>query len=164
MMDPVHPLERILLHVDAADESALAARYAVALAEAYGADLHAIFVVDEKMLGDLSRARVFLDEEVHELGRDLEADGHKYLGEVERLARERNLNVTLRLRRGTPHREVVDEAIQIAASAIVLGEIAVPLSVRDAFGNEFEMILWTAPCPVIVVKGKAVEDMLYNYR
>ncbi len=164
MMPPVRPLERILLHVDAADESALASRYAVALAGACGSQLHAVFVVNDNMLGHLARARIFVDEEVHELSRDLEEDGHKYLGAVERLAREQNIGISTHLRRGTPHREVVDEAIRIAANAIIIGDIAVPLSVRDAFGNEFEMILWTAPCPVVVVKGKAAEELLYNYR
>jgi nucleotide-binding universal stress UspA family protein len=163
MIPPIRPLERILLHVDAADENATATRYAVALAEACGAQLHAVYVVDEKLLGDLSRAKIFLDEEVGDLSRDLEEDGRKYLRAAERIARQHNVDLTGRLRRGIPHREVVDEAIHIKASIIVLGDIAIPLSVRDAFGNEFEMILWTAPCPVLVVKGPAVEELLRCY-
>jgi nucleotide-binding universal stress UspA family protein len=163
MQSPVRPLERILLHVDATDEHFLAARYAVALAEAYEAQLHAVYVVDEKTLGDLSRARIFVDEEVQDLSRDLEEDGHKYLRAVTHIASQHDVSLNERLRRGTPHREVVEEAVQIQASAIVLGDIEVPLSVRDAFGNEFEMILWTAPCPVIVVKGAAAEHLLHHY-
>lgn len=163
MKSPVHPLERILLLVDAGDESFLAARYAVALAEAYGAQLYAVYVVDEKTLGDLSLARIFVEEEVRELSRELEEDGHKYLRAIERMALQHDVAMKAHLRRGTPHREVFDEAVDTRANAIVLGDIEVPLSVRDAFGNEFEMILWTAPCPVIVVRGAAAENLLLNY-
>ncbi|MCC6142770.1 MAG: universal stress protein [Candidatus Hydrogenedentes bacterium] len=157
------PLERILLHVDAIHDHALAPAYALALGEAYGALVHAVFVVNRKLLDTLTTARVFVEEEVHQLTDELEQDGERHLRAIERMAAAHNLTVTTAIRTGIPHREVVQEAFAIRASIIVLDDIEVPLSVKDAFGNESEMILWTAPCPVLVVKGKAPDELARSW-
>lgn len=158
-MAPGAPLEKILLYVDATEGGVAAARYAVALAEAYGAQIHAVYVVNEKMLSVLRHARVFVEEEELDLKGDLEADGRRYLQGVKRMARRKGVEISTRLRKGTVHAEVVSEADETKASIIVLGELEEPLSIRDSFCNEAEMIMWTSKCPVLIVKGVTlVED------
>ena len=68
----VAPLEKILLYVDATEGALAAARYAIVLAKTYDAELHAVYVVNEKMLEELLRAKVFVEEEEVDLdGREL---------------------------------------------------------------------------------------------
>jgi nucleotide-binding universal stress UspA family protein len=156
------PIEKILLHVEATETGLIAARYAVALAKAYAAQLHAVYVVNEKMLEELLSARVFVEEEEVDLERDLEEDGRRYLSAVERLADEKGVSLAAELARGVVHREVVDKATQMGASLIIIGEIEEPMSRRDASFDEGEMIIRLAKCPVLTVKGEDQVRTLYE--
>jgi nucleotide-binding universal stress UspA family protein len=158
----VTPLGKILLYVDATEAALAAARYAVALAKQYGSELHAVYVVNEKMLDELLRAKVFIEEEGLDLGRDLEEDGRRYLSFVERLAANKDVSITTELLKGNVHREVVDTAKQMGASLIIIGEIEEALSRKDSFYDEAEMILRRAECPVLVVKGETIVEDLYD--
>jgi nucleotide-binding universal stress UspA family protein len=156
------PFEKIILYVDASEAALDAARYAVALAKSYGAQLHAIYVVNEKMLEELLSAKVFVEEEEVDLEQDLEADGRRYLAAVERLASGKDVTIGTELLKGVVHREVVDKATQMGASLIIIGEIEEPMSRKDAFFDEGEMILLLAKCPVLVVKGDQLVRNLYE--
>lgn len=156
------PLAKILLYVEASETSVSAARYAVALARSYGAQIHAVYVINDKMLEELLRARVFIEDEETVLERDLEEDGWRYLKFVERMAGAKNVVITTRLRRGIVHVEVAEEAAAINASLIVIGELEEHLSRRVPLYHEAETILWTAKCPVLIVKGETLAEDLYN--
>jgi nucleotide-binding universal stress UspA family protein len=156
------PLGKIVLYVDASETALDAARYAVALAKSYGAQLHAVYVVNEKMLGELLSAKVFLEEEEVDLERDLEEDGRRYLSAVERLAADKDVGITSDLLKGVVHREVVDKATQMGASLIIIGEIEQLMSRKDAFFDEGEMILRLAKCPVLTVKGDQLVREAYE--
>jgi nucleotide-binding universal stress UspA family protein len=156
------PLERIMLYVDASEAALDAARYAVVLAKAYGCELHAVYVVDEKTLEELLSAKVFVEEEEVDLERDLEEDGRRYLSAVERLAGEKGISLTTELLKGVVHREVVDKATHLDASLIIIGEIEEAMSRRDAFFDEGEMIMRMAKCPVLTVKGDRLVRSLYE--
>jgi nucleotide-binding universal stress UspA family protein len=147
------PIQKMILCVDASEKALEAARYAIALAKAYGAELHAVYVVNEKMLEELLRAKVFVEEEEMDLERDLEEDGKRYLRAVERLAGEKGVNLTTELLKGVVHRTIVDKATQLGASLIIIGEIEEPVSRRDSFYDEGEMIMRMAKVPVLTVKG-----------
>jgi nucleotide-binding universal stress UspA family protein len=156
------PFEKIVLYVDASEAALDAARYAVALAKSYGAQLHAIYVVNDKMLEELLSAKVFVEEEEVDLERDLEEDGKRYLSAVERLAGDKDVDITSELLKGVVHREVIDKATQMGASLIIIGEIEEPMSRRDSFFDEGEMILRLAKCPVLTVKGDRLIRTLYD--
>lgn len=156
------PFEKIVLYVDASDAALDAARYAIALAKSYGAQLHAIYVVNEKMLGELLSAKVFVEEEEVDLERDLEEDGRRYLSAVERLAGDKDVAITSELLKGVVHREVVDRATQMGATLIIIGEIEERMSRRDSFFDEGEMILRLARCPVLTVRGDQLVRTLYD--
>jgi nucleotide-binding universal stress UspA family protein len=156
------PFEKIVLYVDASEAALDAARYAVALAKSYGAHLHAVYVVNEKMLEELLRAKVFVEEEEVDLEHDLEEDGRRYLAAVERLASDKHVGITSDLLKGAVHREVIDKATHIGASLIIIGEIEEPMSRRDSFFDEGEMILRLAKCPVLTVKGDQLIRALYD--
>jgi nucleotide-binding universal stress UspA family protein len=156
------PFEKIVLYVDASEAALDAARYAVALAKSYGAQLHALYVVNEKMLEELLGAKVFVEEEEVDLEHDLEEDGRRYLSAVERLATDKGISVRTDLLKGVVHREVIDKATQLGASLIIIGEIEEPMSRKDSFFDEGEMILRLAKCPVLTVKGDQIVRALYD--
>ena len=156
------PFAKIVLSVDATEAALDAARYAIALARAYGAQLHAVYVVNEKMLDELLSAKIFVQEEEIDLERDLVEDGKRYLGVVERLARDKDLVITTELLKGVVHREVVDKATQLDAGLIIIGEIEEPMSRRDIYFDEGEMILRLAKCPVLTVKGEQIVRSLWE--
>jgi nucleotide-binding universal stress UspA family protein len=158
----VAPLGKILVAVDATESALAAAKYGIAIARTYGAELHAVYVVNEKLLEELLRAKVFVEEEEVDLGVDLEEDGRRYLSYVEKLARDKNVKITTDLLRGMVHRQIVDKATQIGATLIIIGEIEEPLSRKDTFYDEGEMILRRAACPVLVVKGESLVDDIYD--
>ncbi len=156
------PIEKVLLHVDATEAALTAARYAIVLAKTYGAEIHAVYVINEKLLEDLLRAKVFLEEEEVDLEHDLEADGQRYLDAVDRLAKAKEVTISGEILRGVVHREVIDRATQIGASLIVIGELEQTASRRDSFFDESEMILRLAKCPVLSVKGDDFVKSLYD--
>ena len=158
----VVPLGKILVAVDATETALAAARYGIAIARTYGAELHAVYVVNENLLEELLRAKVFVEAEEVDLEVDLEEDGKRYLSYVEKLARDKDVSVSTELLKGSVHREVVDKATQIGATLIIIGEIEEPVSRKDAFYDEGEMILRRAGCPVLVVKGESLVDDIYD--
>jgi nucleotide-binding universal stress UspA family protein len=158
----VAPLSKILIAVDATEAALAAAKYAIAVARTYGAELHAVYVVNESLLEELLRARVFVEAEEVDLQVDLEEDGRRYLSYVEKLARDKDVRVTTELLKGIVHRQVVDKATQVGAALIIIGEIEEPLSRKDAFYDEGEMILRRAGCPVLMVKGESLVDEVYD--
>jgi nucleotide-binding universal stress UspA family protein len=153
-MTAAAPWKKILLYVEANEKGLEAARYAIALAKRYESELHAVSVVNEKVLEELLRAKVFLKEEGLDIERDLEEDGKRYLAFVAKLAGQKSLQVTTHLLRGAVHREVLEKAKEVGASLLVIGEIGESLSRRDCTYNESERIVCTAECPVLVVKGR----------
>lgn len=158
----VGPLGKILIAVDATETALDAAKYGIAIARTYGAELHAVYVVNESLLEELLRAKVFVEAEEVDLEVDLEEDGKRYLSYVGKLARDKDVNVTTELLKGIVHREIVDKATQIGATLIIIGEIGEPLSRKDAFYDEGEMILRRAGCPVLIVKGESLVDDIYD--
>ncbi len=158
----VAPLGKILIAVDATEGALAAAKYGIAIARTYGAELYAVYVVNESLLEELLRAKVFVEAEEVDLEVDLEEDGKRYLSYIEKLARDKDVRVTTELLKGIVHRKIVDKATQIGATLIIIGEIEEPLSRRDAFYDEGEMILRRAGCPVLMVKGESLVDDAYD--
>jgi len=156
------PLGKLLLLVDTSEESVVAAECAIVLARWHGAVLHALYVVNEQLVEDLARARVLLADEALDLRHDLERDGRYHLAHVGRLAHAKGLEVVAELRRGMVHREAVRYAEEVGAGLVVVGGFDEPRTRRECYYNDTERILWTAPCPVLVVRGAATVHQWYQ--
>ena len=123
---------------------------------------HFVKIVNEKMLEELLSAKVFVEEEEVDLEQDLEEDGRRYLAYVERLASEKELEITTEMLRGVVHTEVLDKAMEMEAQLIVIGKIYEQLSRMDSYYDEAEEMLRGAKCPVLIVKGETIVDDLYE--
>jgi len=98
---------------DGSDDAEAAAENGIEIAERYGADIHAIYVVDTAIydLEDAPRSIVGL----------LKEGGRQATAAVAAEARERNLPAETNVLRGRPDEEIIRFADGVDADLIVLG-------------------------------------------
>jgi nucleotide-binding universal stress UspA family protein len=148
------PIQCILVYVDGTEEAITAAQYAVCLAKATGAHLHALYVINTRALNDLVKARIFLDTEQDEYHHDLEADADRYLNHVSKLANRKGVRVNTEKRSGTVHQEIKKAVAEINADLLIIGEISHIRSRRDEFYHETERAMRLVQCSVLMVKDE----------
>lgn len=157
-----NPLGSILLYIDGSESAITAAQLAIAMAKEYGSSLKVIYVVNENLLGELLKAKVFVQMEKMDYERDLEEDGKRYLNYIVKLADRKGLQIDTVLRKGVVHEEVADEAEECGADLLVQGELGEVLSLRDSFYEEGERILRKVKCPVLVVRGRDRIERMFD--
>jgi nucleotide-binding universal stress UspA family protein len=148
------PIRRILLYIDGTEETITAAQYGICLAKSTGAELHALYVVNTRALGDLVKARIFLDSEEEEYRRDLESDAERYLKEVQKLAGRKGVELQVEKQRGTVHQEIKKRIEELDADLLLIGEISHVRSRRDEFYHETERAMRLVECSVLMVKDE----------
>ncbi|MCK4236010.1 MAG: universal stress protein [Candidatus Krumholzibacteria bacterium] len=161
-MSDANPLEKILLYIDGSESSILAAQFAIAITKRYDCKLRVIYVVNEDLLNELLKAKVFVQMEKMDYERDLEEDGKRYLNYVTKLADRKGFKVETVLRKGVVHEEVANEVEEYGCNMLVQGELGEVLSLRDSFYEEGERILRKVKCPVMVVRGRDRVERIFN--
>jgi len=162
MNDQVNPIRKMLLYIDGSESSIYAAKFAITIARAYSVSLRVLYVVNENLLNELLRAKVFVQVEKMDYERDLEEDGKRYLNYVEKLANSKGVEIEKNLRKGVVHEEVAREIEECDCDILIQGELGEVLSLRDSFYEEGERILRKASCSVVVVKGGKRIDELFE--
>jgi nucleotide-binding universal stress UspA family protein len=157
-----NPLQTILLYIDGSESSITAAQLAISMAKEYGSTLRVIYVVNENLLTELLKAKVFVQMEKMDYERDLEEDGKRYLNYIVKLADRKGLQIETILRKGVVHEEVADEVDECVADVLVQGELGEVLSLRDSFYEEGERILRKVKCPVMVVRGRDRIERMFD--
>ena len=146
------PIQRIMVYIDGSEPSITGAQYAICLASSCGAELIACYIVNTTALEELLRARIFLQDEQVEYGRDMEADAERYLNYVGELAARKGVPILSRSGRGSVHKEIVDAIRECNVDLLVIGELSPIRSRRDEFFDEAERAMRAAPCSVLIVK------------
>jgi len=155
-----NPIKKILLYIDGSESSITAAQMAIAMAKAHGTVLKVIYVVNESLLGELLKAKIFVEVEKMDYERDLEEDGKRYLNYIVKLANSKSVTVETILRKGVVHEEVAREAEELEADLLIQGELGEVLSLRDSHYEEGERILRRARCSVMVARNaEKIEKM-----
>jgi nucleotide-binding universal stress UspA family protein len=157
-----NPIQKILLYVDGSESSITAAQMAIAMAKSYGALLKVIYVVNENLLNELLKARIFVQVEKMDYERDLEEDGRRYLNYIVKLADRKGLKIDTVLRKGVVHEEVAREVNDYGADVLVQGELGEVLSLRDSFYEEGERILRKVSCCVLVARGRDKIEKMFE--
>jgi nucleotide-binding universal stress UspA family protein len=150
-------LSNIVVVVNGSESSIAAAKYAIALEKAYGCKATAIYVVDTATIRLLELARIFVDEESTEYERSLMATGKRYLSFVKELAKDKKLEIEVRLLKGSIADEAVKAADEVGADCILIGGWEKDGSFRDINVEANREITKLAHCSVLVVKGAAAE-------
>lgn len=148
------PFSKILVYLDGSEGSMDAYMYAVLLAKAVRAKLHAVYVVNTKALNDLVRSRIFLDKESSVYLEDLRKDASRHIRHAERVARSKGLTVTTSTLEGSPHKAVQDYIKENGIGLLVLGQADEIRSRRDELTSESDRMLRTVSCPVLMVRGQ----------
>ncbi|MBO8436004.1 MAG: universal stress protein [Spirochaetes bacterium] len=146
------PYHSILVYLDGSEGSMTAAMYAILLASSSNAKLHAVYVVNTKALGDLVRARIFIDQEKNEFLEDLKKDAGRHIRHTERLAASKDVEIITASLEGSPHKEILSYIKKNDIDLLVLGPVNAIRSRRDELTGENDRMLRTSPCPVVVVR------------
>ena len=133
----------VLVPVDGSDESVRAVEYGVSVAERYGADVHALYVVDA---GEVESSPETLREEFQDA---LEAQGEEALESV----RERTGgSVVTAVREGDPAAEIGEYAREHDADRVATGTRGRHGETRFLIGSVAERVVRTCPTPVLTVR------------
>ncbi|MBM2840250.1 MAG: uspa protein [Bacteroidetes bacterium] len=146
------PVQRILVPIDFSIHSKNALRYALPLAEQFGASLHLVYVVEPTVYpADLGFGQVVLpevEEELRERGfQELKALIEREIGG--------RVKATSAVRTGKPHQEILAEAGEQKADLIVVATHGNTGVEQMLFGSTAMRIVRLAKCPVLTVRPQA---------
>ena len=156
-------IRNILVYIDGAEHTVLAAHYAVCLAKTLHAELSALFVVNTQALGTLVKSRIFLEDEEMEYRNDLQADAERYLHHVEKIAQAKGVSIKLVNVSGSVSGEIKKYVKEHNIDLLVIGELSRIQSRRDQFYDETERAMRSVPCSVLMVKDEDRVWEMYDH-
>ena len=146
---------RILVPTDGSEVAETAVDHALKLAERYGAELHALYVVDVDSMSlalgaeQLDRIEQGQFGEMDEVRERAEAA----TGHVADRAAERGLDVVEHVSSGRPHEKIADYAADNGIDLVVMGSHGRSGVTRALLGSVTERTLRATDAPVLVVNA-----------
>jgi nucleotide-binding universal stress UspA family protein len=144
--EPEAEYRDVLLATDGREGSRRATRDAVAIAREYGATLHALYVVDDR-LGRTSALRSML-----------EAEGERAKRDVRTAAARASVDVVTELVEGTPQEAIVEYVDDHEIDLLVLGTEGRTGLDRLFVGSVARDVLRASPVPVLTVRTGVERD------
>lgn len=136
--------ENLLLPTDGSDRTGQAVDHAIHVARMDGATLHVLHVVDTSMVPLDAHSRSIYDE--------LEAEGRDSVEEICDRAVDAGIHSVSAIRRGTPHREILDYADENDVDCIVMGTHGRTGLRRTLLGSVTERVVRLSDTPVLTVR------------
>lgn len=135
--------DHVLVPTDGSEAAERAADHAIRIAERYGADVHAVYVVNTDVyeFGDAPRSVVGL----------LKEGGGGAVEAVAAAARERGLPVTTDVVRGVPHEEIRSYAAGVDADLIAVGTRGRAAGDDPILGSTTARVIARSDVPVLTV-------------
>jgi nucleotide-binding universal stress UspA family protein len=155
-------IKTILVSVSGSAGSPVTAKYAICLAKILGIKLFAVYVVNDRMLQELLRSRIFVEVEARAYERDLEQQGRVFLERIAKMAESKGVEFEGILLKGVVSDEVILKIKELNADILVMGELKELTSRAEVFYDEGERIFRKSPCPVVVVKNPAAVENLFK--
>ncbi|NIC00714.1 universal stress protein [Halobacterium sp. R2-5] len=147
--------DKILLSTDGTVASEQAESHAIDLANAHGAVLHVLYVVDEDVVTAYSGDEYVDEAEGPEHG--LEEHGEETLAELRERASEQGIDVETAIQHGQPAEAIVEVADEQDADLLVLGTKRRPDEYRALLGSVTDRVLRLTTRPATVVKTEVSE-------
>jgi len=135
--------DRICFPTDGSEGSMIALEHALDIADQYGADVHALYVVNSSYTEASPSHAAVLD--------DLEDRGEAVLGEVTARGEREGVTVVTELRHGEPHLAIREYAEEADADLVVMGTHGRTGLQRYLLGSVTEKVVRTADVPVLTV-------------
>ena len=146
-------LKKILVPHDFSDTSEAAVRYALALAQKFGAKVHLLHVSDKARFEMATEFPLGLDGTLEDAVRERLL---KILTLQEHIA----LKPILEFRSGAPAAEITRYAMEADIDLIVMGTHGRGFVAHAVLGSVAEKVVRTAPCPVLTVRNPQHEFVL----
>ncbi|AUV83199.1 universal stress protein [Salinigranum rubrum] len=134
----------VLIPTDGSTGAGRGVTAGVDIAKQYGATVHALYVVDERIYG---QTPALSDMELR--FEQLEAEGEGYLEEIVARATEAGLDVETSVQRGMPHEIITTYADENDVDLIVMGRHGASAHPAPHIGSCTDRVLRTAPVPVL---------------
>lgn len=137
-------IKRVLVATDFSNDSELAFRYGLSLAEEYQAELHLLHVLPVALAPALATMPVGIESDFQRAARQLQQsvpdEAHLWC------------KVFQSVRAGQPYREILLYAEEHNIDLICLGEHGAGFTMRALFGSNSDRVLRQAPCPVLIAR------------
>jgi nucleotide-binding universal stress UspA family protein len=143
-------LKKLLVPHDFSDTSMAAVRYAEALADNFGAQIHLLHVSDKAKFEMATEFPLGLDGTLDDAVRDRLL---KILTPREQIA----FKPVFEFRSGSPAAEIVKYARESGVDLIVMGTHGRGFVAHALLGSVAEKVVRTAPCPVLTVRNAQPE-------
>jgi nucleotide-binding universal stress UspA family protein len=145
--------KRILIPTDGSREARKAAKHGVGLAEAFGATIHALYVID---LPGSPRTPYIMENE-DRLREEYEEYGHEVTRDVCGMAEEAGVECVTANKYGSPYKRICKYAEDEDMDCIVLGFHGRADIPDYVLGTTAERVVRTATVPVITVRRSKFE-------
>ena len=140
-------LKKILIPTDGSEHSIRAAEYGIGIAKMVGAQIVAVYVVDQVVLDQIAKITQ------HEAAqRELKEDGKGYVDYVVSLAEKEGVSSSSLVREGRPFEQILQVAKESNVDLIVMGTYGRRGTERILIGSVAERVIEYAACPVLVVR------------
>jgi len=146
--EPITGYEDVLVPTDGSERAAAAIEHGVAVAEAAGARLHAVSVVDEPDRGDAGLARPA------DLQNDVEAEAATATEAVAERGTAAGLETVTAVRQGVPAEELLSYVEEAGVDLVAMGTQGRTGLSRYLLGSTTERIVRHAPVPVLAVNAR----------
>ncbi|HOX39986.1 MAG TPA: universal stress protein [Candidatus Brocadiia bacterium] len=145
-------ITRILLLVDRSSAAVPAAKYAIEMARQQKARLVAATVIDTESLRNLLRAHIFVNQEVDEYEKEMEASSMKQINYIVELARKEKVEVSSLALKGSVHAAILSHMRSAEYDFLILPGFVSSIAKRDLAAREKQLIVDETPCPVLLVR------------
>ncbi len=141
--------KRILIATDGSDKSRLAAQEGVELAKALGAEVLALYVVNEVVIASAVRQ---LGADRKEVETKLQIQGKKAVDDIKEMGDKMGVKVEPIIRIGAPANVIIDTARTENVDCIVMGSHGESGVSKLLIGSVVQKVLYWATVPVLVVR------------
>jgi len=141
--------KHILIPTDGSTRSRVAAEHGIELAKSVGANVTALYVINEVVVASAVRQLGSNKEEVEE---KLKTAGEKALAVVKKLCDDAGVSVDTLMRNGAPANTIIDVARTENSDLIVMGSHGESGVTKLLIGSVVQKVLYWAECPVLVVR------------
>jgi nucleotide-binding universal stress UspA family protein len=145
----------ILVPTDGSEYTKAATAHGLALAKLAGAEVTALFVIDDDVYMTKSWGPV-MPTAVPDLTKVLEDEGKKAVAAVQSEGEKMGVKVVTKIEWGSPASKIIQDSGKF--DLIIMGSLGRSGVSKFIMGSVAEKVVRFAECPVLVVKNRAMKD------